>query len=171
MNPIPVRVWTAQHDSARLPKSQSDAERISDELYWQSTDTPNPVYHAFAQDMLIWMEDNHIPLLGDQAELRDDLLNISVNKSLCLSFEHFPRDNKIIYEQFLLLARKHELVVYDTNYCHPLFFCYINSHPQSPSSSTCLFYLPIYAPVRLKPMNALAKKAKSVKRSILPERH
>jgi hypothetical protein len=121
MNPIPVRVWTAQHDSARLPKSQRDAERISDELYWQSTDTPNPVYHAFAQDMLIWMEDNHIPLLGAQAELRDDLLNISVNKNLCLSFEHFPRDNKIIYEQFLLLARQHELVVYDTNYPTTVF--------------------------------------------------
>jgi hypothetical protein len=121
MNPIPVRVWTAQHDSARLPKSQRDAERISDELYWQSTDTPNSVYHAFAQDMLTWMEDNHIPLLGDQAELRDDLLNVSVNKSLCLSFEHFPRDNKIIYEQFLLLARQHELVVYDTNYPTTVF--------------------------------------------------
>ncbi len=121
MNPIPVRVWTAAHDSTRLPKSQSDAERISDELYWQSTDTPNPVYHAFAQDMLIWMQENHIPLLGNQAELRDDLLNISVNKSLCLSFEHFPRDNKIIYEQFLLLARKHELVVYDTNYPTTVF--------------------------------------------------
>jgi len=121
MNPIPVRVWTAQHDSARLPKSQRDAERISDELYWQSTDTPHSVYHAFAQDMLTWMEDNHIPLLGDQAELRDDLLNVSVNKSLCLSFEHFPRDNKIIYEQFLLLARQHELVVYDTNYPTTVF--------------------------------------------------
>ncbi|MEY2864011.1 MAG: hypothetical protein RLY58_1718 [Pseudomonadota bacterium] len=121
MNPIPVRVWTAQHDSARLPKSQRDAERISDELYWQSTDTPNPVYHAFAQDMLTWMEDNHIPLLGDQSELRDDLLNVSVNKNLCLSFEHFPRDNKIIYEQFLLLARQHELVVYDTNYPTTVF--------------------------------------------------
>lgn len=121
MNPIPVRVWTAQHDSTLLPKSQRDAERISDELYWQSTDTLNPVYHAFAQDMLIWMEDNHIPLLGAQAELRDDLLNVSVNKSLCLSFEHFPRDNKIIYEQFLLLARKHELVVYDTNYPTTVF--------------------------------------------------
>ena len=121
MNPIPVRVWSAAHDSTRLPKSQRDAERISDELYWQSTDTPNPVYHAFAQDMLTWMEDNHIPLLGDQAELRDDLLNVSVNKSLCLSFEHFPCDNKIIYEQFLLLARKHELVVYDTNYPTTVF--------------------------------------------------
>lgn len=121
MNPIPVRVWSAAHDSTRLPKSQRDAERISDELYWQSTDTSNPVYHAFAQDMLIWMEENHIPVLGDQAELRDDLLNVSVNKSLCLSFEHFPRDKKIIYEQFLLLARKHELVVYDTNYPTAVF--------------------------------------------------
>lgn len=121
MNPIPVRVWTAQHDSTLLPTSQHDAERISDELYWQSTDTPPSVYQAFAQDMLTWMEDHHIPLLGYQAELRDDLLNVSVNTSLCLSFEHFPRDNKIIYEQFLALAHQHELVVYDTNFPSTVF--------------------------------------------------
>lgn len=121
MNPIPVRVWTAQHDSTRLPTSQRDAERISDELYWQTTDDFNPVYQAFAQDMLTWMEDNHIPLLGYQAELRDDLLNVSVNDSACLSFEYFPRDNKIIYEQFLAFARQHELVVYDSDFPTTVF--------------------------------------------------
>ncbi|MEC7119565.1 MAG: hypothetical protein VXW65_06655, partial [Pseudomonadota bacterium] len=98
-----------------------DAERIADELFWKTTDTPIPVYQAFAQDMLTWMEDNNIPLLGAQAALRDDLLNVSVNDRVRLSFENFPRHHSTLYEQFLSLARKHELVVYDTNYPTAVF--------------------------------------------------
>lgn len=138
MNPIPVMVWTAQHDSTLLPKSLDDAERIADELLGQETENPNSVYLAFAANMLAWMEENHIPLLGALASLHNDLLNTSVNKRVRLYFEDFPRDNGVVYEQFLRVARAYQLVVYDTTFPTAVFLPNGSSMPFSAQRQVAL---------------------------------
>ena len=117
MNPIPVMVWTAQHDSTLLPKSLDDAERIADELLGQETESHNPtcdVYQTFAAEMLAWMDQQKIPQLGAQASLYSDLRSGGRLNATQFYFENFPRDHKPLYSQFLNLAQAHQLVVYDT---------------------------------------------------------
>ena len=123
MNPIPVMVWTAQHDSTLLPKLLDDAERIADELLGQETESHNPiydVYQTFAAEMLAWMDQQKIPQLGAQASLHSDLRSGGRLNATQFYFENFPRDHRPLYSQFLNLACKHELVVYDT--AGPLVF-------------------------------------------------
>lgn len=123
MNPIPVMVWTAQHDSTLLPKSLDDAERIADELLGQETESHNPiydVYQTFAAEMLAWMDQQKIPQLGAQASLHSDLRSGGTLNATQFYFENFPRDHKPLYSQFLNLAQAHQLVVYDT--AGPLVF-------------------------------------------------
>lgn len=120
MNPIPVRVWTAQYDNTLLPKSLDDAERITDELLWGENDKRNPNYQAFATDMLAWMQEHNIPMLGALAALHSDLLRARQSKKVALYIEHFPRDHRLLYTQFLNFAQAHQLVVYDT--AGPLVF-------------------------------------------------
>ena len=123
MNPIPVMVWTAQHDSTLLPKSLDDAERIADELLGQETDSHNPiydVYQTFAAEMLAWMDQQKIPQFGAQASLHSDLRSGGALNATQFYFENFPRDHKTLYSQFLKIAQAHQLVVYDT--AGPLVF-------------------------------------------------
>lgn len=123
MNPIPVMVWTAQHDSTLLPKSLDDAERIADEFLGQETESHNPtydVYQIFAAEMLAWMDQQKIPQLGAQASLHSDLRSGGALNATQFYFENFPRDHKPLYSQFLSLAQAHQLVVYDT--AGPLVF-------------------------------------------------
>ena len=123
MNPIPVMVWTAQHDNTLMPKSLDDAERIADELLWQETESHNPiydVYQTFAAEMLAWMDQQKIPQLGAQASLYSDLRSGGRLNATQFYFENFPRDHRPLYSQFLNLAQAHQLVVYDT--AGPLVF-------------------------------------------------
>jgi hypothetical protein len=123
MNPIPVMVWTAQHDSTLLPKSLDDAERIADDLLGQETESHNPiydVYQTFAAEMLAWMDQQKIPQLGAQASLYSDLRSGGRLNATQFYFENFPRDHRPLYTQFLNLAQAHQLVVYDT--AGPLVF-------------------------------------------------
>ena len=114
MNPIPVRVWSAAHDTALLPKTLDDAERITDDLLWGENDQPNPNYQAFAADMLAWMQEHNIPMLGALAALHSDLLRARQSKKVALYIEHFPRDHGELFQQFVSVARQHDLIVYDS---------------------------------------------------------
>ena len=114
MNPIPVRVWSAAHDTALLPKTLDEAERITDDLLWGENDQPNPNYQAFAADMLAWMQEHNIPMLGALAALHSDLLRARQSKKVALYIEHFPRDHGELFHQFVSVARQHDLIVHDS---------------------------------------------------------
>lgn len=114
MNPIPVRVWSPAHDTALLPKTLDDAERITDDLLWGENDQPNPKYQAFAADMLAWMQEHNIPMLGALAALHSDLLRARQSKKVALYIEHFPRDHGELFHQFVSVAGQHDLIVYDS---------------------------------------------------------
>jgi len=114
MNPIPVRVWSAAHDTALLPKTLDDAEQITDDLLWGENDQPNPNYQAFAAEMLAWMQENEIPMLGALAALHSDLLRARQSKKVALYIEYFPRDHGELFHQFVSVARQHDLIVHDS---------------------------------------------------------
>jgi len=97
-----------------LPKTLDDAERITDDLLWGENEQPNPNYQAFAADMLAWMQEHNIPMLGALAALHSDLLRARQSKKVALYIEHFPRDHGELFHQLVSVARQHDLIVYDS---------------------------------------------------------
>jgi hypothetical protein len=114
MNPIPVRVWSAAHDHTLIPSTIAQADSIAYTLFDERGEQPNPLYQAFAHEMLEWMKAQKISKIGQLGHLWDDLDDATRCRDLELYFEQFPRDHGTVFKQFVQLARRHGLIVYDT---------------------------------------------------------
>lgn len=114
MNPIPVRVWSAAHDHTRMPSTIAQAASIADILFDERGEQPNPLYQAFANEMLEWMKAQKISNIGKLGHLWDDLDDATRCRDLELYFEQFPREHGTVFKHFVQLARRHGLIVYDT---------------------------------------------------------
>lgn len=114
MNPIPVRVWSAAHDHTLIPSTIAQADSIAYTLFDERGEQPNPLYQAFAHEMLEWMKAQNISNIGKLGHLWDDLDDATRCRDLELYFEQFPREHGTVFKHFVQLARRHGLIVYDT---------------------------------------------------------